>query len=146
MKSSPEVVRQQTQGNPLMAGAIAFGVGVLTASVFKPTEIEKQAAGQLMDKAEPLTEELKETGQETVEHLKEPASPRPSRSRKRRGRRRRTSPIRRSSPPRPASSPRSMSQIRFAPRQRKNVRPLRRGASASADGCDAPEIEGPNSQ
>jgi hypothetical protein len=73
LKSSPEVVRHQTQGNPLMAGAIAFGVGLLTASVFKPTDIEKQAAGQLMEKAEPLTQELKRMGQETVEHLKEPA-------------------------------------------------------------------------
>lgn len=73
LKSSPEVVRQQTQGSPLIAGAIAFGVGLLTASVFKPTEIEKQAAGQLMEKAEPLAQELKQMGQVTVEHLKEPA-------------------------------------------------------------------------
>ena len=73
LKSSPEVVRHQTQGNPLMAGAIAFGVGLLAASVFQPSEIEKQAAGQLMDKAEPLTQELKQMGQETMEHLKEPA-------------------------------------------------------------------------
>ena len=69
LKSSPEVVRHQAQGNPLMAGAIAFGVGLLTASVFKPSEIEKQAAGQLLEKAEPLTHELKQMGQETVEHL-----------------------------------------------------------------------------
>jgi hypothetical protein len=73
LKGSPVVVRRQTQGNPLVAGAIAFGVGLLTASVFKPSEIEKQAAGQLMDKAEPLTQELKQMGQDTVEHLKEPA-------------------------------------------------------------------------
>ncbi|HWM18621.1 MAG TPA: DUF3618 domain-containing protein [Ilumatobacteraceae bacterium] len=73
LKSSPEVVRNQTQGNPLMAGAIAFGVGLLTASVFKPSEVEKQVAGQLMDKAEPLTQEFKQMGQETLEHLKEPA-------------------------------------------------------------------------
>ena len=73
LKSRPEVVRNQTQGNPLMAGAIAFGVGLLTASVFKPSEVEKQVAGQLMDKAEPLTQEFKQMGQETLEHLKEPA-------------------------------------------------------------------------
>jgi hypothetical protein len=73
LKTSPEVVRRQTEGNPLMAGAIAFGVGLLTASVFKPSDIEKQAAGQLMEKAEPLTQGLREMGQETMEHLKQPA-------------------------------------------------------------------------
>jgi hypothetical protein len=73
LKSSPDAVRHQTQGNPLMAGAIAFGVGLLAASVFKPTEIEQQAAGQLMDKAQPLRDELMHAGHEVAEHLKEPA-------------------------------------------------------------------------
>jgi hypothetical protein len=73
LKGSPDAVRRQTQGSPLVAGAIAFGVGVLVASVVKPSEIEKQAAGQLMDKAQPLTEELKHAGQEAAEHLKQPA-------------------------------------------------------------------------
>ena len=73
LKGSPDTVRQQTQGSPLVAGAIAFGLGVLVASVLKPSEIEKQAAGQLMDKAQPLTDGLKQAGQEAAEHLKEPA-------------------------------------------------------------------------
>ena len=73
LKGSPDAVRQQTQGSPLVAGAIAFGAGVLIASVFKPSEIEKQAAGQLMDKAQPLADELKHAGQEAAEHLKQPA-------------------------------------------------------------------------
>jgi hypothetical protein len=73
LKGTPETVRHQTQGNPLAAGAIAFGFGVLLASVFPATQKEKQAAEQLMDKAEPLKQELKQTGQEVAEHMKEPA-------------------------------------------------------------------------
>ena len=73
LKGAPEAFRGQTQGNPLAAGAVAFGVGVLLASVFPASEREKQAADQLMDKVEPLKEELTQTGREMAEHLKEPA-------------------------------------------------------------------------
>jgi hypothetical protein len=73
LKGTPDTVRHQTQGNPLAAGAIAFGFGVLLASVFPATQKEKQAADQLIDKAEPLKQELKQTGQEVAEHMKEPA-------------------------------------------------------------------------
>jgi len=73
LKETPDTVRQQTQGNPLAAGAIAMGVGVLVATVFPATEKERRAADQLIDKAEPLTEELKHAGQEIAEHMREPA-------------------------------------------------------------------------
>jgi hypothetical protein len=73
LKGTPDTVRQQAQGNPLAAGAIAFGVGVLLASVFPASEKEKQAAGQLMDKAQPLKDELQHAGQDLAEQLKKPA-------------------------------------------------------------------------
>jgi ElaB/YqjD/DUF883 family membrane-anchored ribosome-binding protein len=73
LKQTPDTVRQQAEGNPLAAGAIAVGVGVLLASVLPASDKERRAADQLMDKAEPLKEELKETGREMAEHLKEPA-------------------------------------------------------------------------
>ena len=73
LKETPDTVRQQTQGNPLAAGAIAMGVGVLLATVFPATEKERRAADQLMDKAEPLTAELKQAGREIAEHMREPA-------------------------------------------------------------------------
>ena len=73
IKGTPDTVRHQAQGNPLAAGAVAFGFGVLLASIFPASEKEKQAAEQLMDKAQPLKDELKSTGQEMAEHLKEPA-------------------------------------------------------------------------
>ena len=44
IKGAPDTVVQQTQGNPLVAGAVAFGVGVLMASVFPATAKEQQVA------------------------------------------------------------------------------------------------------
>jgi hypothetical protein len=73
LKDTPDTVRRQTQGNPLAAGAVAIGVGVLLASIFPASDQERRAAEQLMDKAEPLKDELKQAGQEMAEHLKEPA-------------------------------------------------------------------------
>ena len=73
IKGAPDMVVQQTQGNPLVAGAVAFGVGVLMASVFPATAKEQEVAEQLKDKAQPLADDLKQTGQEIAEHLKEPA-------------------------------------------------------------------------
>jgi hypothetical protein len=72
LTSTPDAVRQQTQGSPLVAGAIAFGVGLLAASVAKPSAIERQATDQLLDKVEPLKDELKQAGQEMVEHMQQP--------------------------------------------------------------------------
>jgi len=73
LTGTPTTVRQQTQGSPLVAGALAFGVGALAASIFGASEIESQAADHLMEKAEPLTDQLKQTGQEMAEHMKQPA-------------------------------------------------------------------------
>ena len=73
IKEAPETLRRQAQGSPLAAGAVAVGLGVVLASVFPATKQEQRAAGQLMDKAEPIKDELRQAGQELVEHVKEPA-------------------------------------------------------------------------
>ena len=73
LKSTPDAVVGQTQGNPVAAGAVAFGFGVLLASIFPASAKEKQAAEGLMDQAQPLTDGLKQAGQEMAERLKEPA-------------------------------------------------------------------------
>ena len=65
--------RTQTRGNPLAAGLIALGVGWLVGSMLPATEKEKQAAGALKDKAQPLVEEVKSVAQDTAQELKEPA-------------------------------------------------------------------------
>jgi hypothetical protein len=73
IKGTPGAVVQQTQGSPLVAGAVAFGVGVLMASVFPASAKEQELAGELKDKAQPLADDLKQSAQEMAEHLKEPA-------------------------------------------------------------------------
>ncbi len=65
--------RRKTQGNPLAAGLIALGAGWLVGSLLPASEKEKQAAGSLKEKAQPLVDEAKTVAQDTAHELKEPA-------------------------------------------------------------------------
>jgi ElaB/YqjD/DUF883 family membrane-anchored ribosome-binding protein len=71
---APDAVRSQTQGSPLAAGAIAFGVGFLAAAIFPPTRSEQNVARDLLDKAEPVKDELMATGREVAGDLKDSAA------------------------------------------------------------------------
>jgi hypothetical protein len=66
---APETARQQAQGNPLAAGLIAFGAGLLAAAVFPGTDTEGQVAQKVQEVAKPLAEEVKQTGQDLVSDL-----------------------------------------------------------------------------
>ena len=68
-RQAPEKVLQQTQGNPIAAGLIAFGGGLLVASLIPPSEAEQRLAGQLVEQAEPLRDELQRAGQEVADDL-----------------------------------------------------------------------------
>lgn len=70
--SAPQAVRQRTQGNPLAAGIIAFGVGMLISSLAPASQAEQQLAQNAEEKAKELAEPLKQTGQEMAENLKAP--------------------------------------------------------------------------
>jgi hypothetical protein len=48
-----EAMAGQNQGNPLAAGIIAFGVGLLAGSLLRPTKVEQHGLSALADKAEP---------------------------------------------------------------------------------------------
>jgi len=75
--SAPSVARQKTQGNPLAAGLIAFGVGWLASSLLPASEKEQQAAAAVKDKAgehsDTLTAPLKEAAMSAKENLAGPA-------------------------------------------------------------------------
>ena len=73
VRDAPEAGLQQAQGHPMVAGALAFGIGFLVAAVLPKTEAEEQVAPRLAAKVEPLKEELTQAGQQVVEQLKEPA-------------------------------------------------------------------------
>ena len=73
VEQAPQMVREQTQGNPLAAGLVAFGLGMVVASLMPPSEKEREAAAMVKEKAEPLTQEATDTAKEMAENLKEPA-------------------------------------------------------------------------
>lgn len=72
-QSAPRAVRQHTQGNPLAAGLIAFGAGLLVASMLPASKREQEAALAVKEKAEPLTQELTDVAKDAAQNLKEPA-------------------------------------------------------------------------
>jgi len=70
---APQAVRSQTQGSPMAAGAIAFGIGFIAAAAFPASRKEQEMAENLADKVEPLKQEASSAAHEMVDHLKEPA-------------------------------------------------------------------------
>lgn len=73
VQSAPGAVKAQTQGNPLAAGLIAFGAGLLVSALIPASEREQQAAAALQEKAQPLTDEVTDIAKETAQNLQEPA-------------------------------------------------------------------------
>ncbi|MDT4977791.1 MAG: hypothetical protein QOG98_3549 [Pseudonocardiales bacterium] len=70
--AAPQTVRRQTQGNPLAAGVIAFGIGWLLSSLPPATQREQDVAELAEEKAKELAEPLKDTAQEVAGNLQEP--------------------------------------------------------------------------
>lgn len=66
-------VTQKAKGNPLAAGLIAFGAGLLVSSLIPPSEKEQDLAQTLKEKAEPVTQQLSSAASEAASHLKQPA-------------------------------------------------------------------------
>ena len=73
LAAAPSAVRQRAQGNPLVAGLVAFGLGFLVSSAIPSTRKEQDAAAAVKDKAEPLKQELTDIGKDAVGNLKESA-------------------------------------------------------------------------
>jgi hypothetical protein len=74
VQQAPDTVIRQTQGNPLAAGVIAFGVGWLVSSLLPVSEKEKQLAQQaesaVKEHKDTLLEPAKQAAQEVGEQLK----------------------------------------------------------------------------
>ena len=70
---APHQVKAKAQGNPLAAGLIAFGAGLLVSSLIPASQKEREAADALKTAAEPLTTELTEAAKNVAEGLREPA-------------------------------------------------------------------------
>lgn len=71
ISSVPEVVKGRTEGNPLAAGLVAFGLGLLAATLIPSTERER-AVGR---KVQPQLEHAARRAGETGRHLSEELAP-----------------------------------------------------------------------
>jgi uncharacterized protein YjbJ (UPF0337 family) len=69
VRNAPQTVARQTQGNPLAAGIIAFGVGMLAATVIPVTDLERRAGQQVKDNAGDLTDKVKDVAGEMKDDL-----------------------------------------------------------------------------
>jgi hypothetical protein len=74
VQQAPDAIVRQTQGNPLAAGMIAFGVGWLVSSLLpasqKEQELAQQAESAVREHKDALLEPAKQAAQEIGEQLK----------------------------------------------------------------------------
>lgn len=68
----------KTEGNPLAAGVVAFGAGMLISALLPASEKETRAAQAVVDAAQehgqPVIDQVKSAGQEIGQNLKESAT------------------------------------------------------------------------
>ncbi|GAA1962201.1 DUF3618 domain-containing protein [Microbacterium deminutum] len=63
----------KAQGNPLAVGLIAFGAGLLLASLIPASTKEKEIAADVKDQAQPVVDAVTDAARDVGQHLKEPA-------------------------------------------------------------------------
>jgi hypothetical protein len=73
VSNAPAQVKQKATGNPLAAGLIAFGAGLLVSGLIPSSQKEQSAVSTLQEKAEPLKEKATEAAKEVASNLQEPA-------------------------------------------------------------------------
>lgn len=71
--SAPSTAHQRAQGNPMAVGLIALGAGWLAGSLLPASKVERQAVDTLKVKAGVLTQEVSGIAKETAQNLQEPA-------------------------------------------------------------------------
>jgi hypothetical protein len=71
IREAPEAVVRQTQGNPVAAGLIAFGAGLLAASLLPETEAERRVAHEVAKRADELAAPLMESGRQIASEVGE---------------------------------------------------------------------------
>jgi gas vesicle protein len=74
VQHTPDMLAEQTRGNPLAAGLIAFGTGLLIATAFPTTRTEQQLVDHARPELDQAKEELTETGRELAGDAKELAT------------------------------------------------------------------------
>jgi hypothetical protein len=71
-------VQERVEGAPLAAGLVAFGTGVVLASLLPASRAEAEAAHRVVETAkehgQPMLDEVRATGQEMADNLKDSAA------------------------------------------------------------------------
>src|SRR3954451_829488 len=75
VQQAPDTIVRQTQGNPLAAGLIAFGVGWLVSSLMPATEKERQLAQQAETAVRENKDALLAPAKQAAQELKEELQP-----------------------------------------------------------------------
>src|SRR5690554_3863581 len=65
----PHKAAQTAKGNPIAVGLIAFGVGLLAASMLPASSKERRLAESAKDMAEPAVDQLKQSAQTVAEEI-----------------------------------------------------------------------------
>jgi ElaB/YqjD/DUF883 family membrane-anchored ribosome-binding protein len=73
VSSAPETAKEKTRGNPLAAGLVAFGIGMLISGLIPSSQKEQEAVSGLQSNLEPLKEKATEAAREVGENLRGPA-------------------------------------------------------------------------
>jgi len=66
----PDMVRYKTEGNPLAVGLVAFGLGLVAATLLPESSRERRLARQLQPQLEDAARTAAETGRTIAEDLK----------------------------------------------------------------------------
>jgi hypothetical protein len=72
-RETPQYVADRTRGNPLAAGLVAFGAGVILGSLAPATSVEQQTVGALDDRLDPLKDKAVESAQQVRADVTEAA-------------------------------------------------------------------------
>ncbi len=71
VRRGPAIVGRQTQGNPVAAGMIAFGAGLLAASLIPVSDLERRAGRRLSDHGGELVEPVRRPLAESAQQIRE---------------------------------------------------------------------------
>jgi ElaB/YqjD/DUF883 family membrane-anchored ribosome-binding protein len=72
-QQAAHTVEERIEGNPMAAGVIAFGAGLLVAALIPETQTEHQLTQQIEQPLEAIAQQAQEAGSHIAEEMKEPA-------------------------------------------------------------------------
>jgi len=71
VQHAPEMLADQTRGNPLAAGLVVFGAGMLLATIFPETRTEQRLVDAAQPQLQHATAELKDAGRDLAQDARQ---------------------------------------------------------------------------